>query len=210
MFNVCPACGRYSEEKLIDPDGPFAICPYCGHRHHFVRLPLFVLTGASGAGKTAVCLALAAKMSECVFMESDVLWRTEFATPDDGYRAYRNLWLRVAKNINQAGRPVVLCGSAIPEQFEGCPERRYFSTIHYLAMVCDDNVLMERLLSHPGWRKSSEPRFVQEMLRFNQWLKDNADKTEPPMTLLDNTHLTEEQSAAQVRHWILARVSDAD
>ena len=117
-----------------------------------MRLPLFVLTGASGAGKTAVCLALAAKMSECVFMESDVLWRTEFATPDDGYRAYRNLWLRVAKNINQAGRPVVLCGSAIPEQFEGCPERRYFSTIHYLAMVCDDNVLMERLLSRPGWR----------------------------------------------------------
>jgi hypothetical protein len=36
----------------------------------------------------------------------------------------------------------VLCGSAVPEQYEHCPERRYFTTIHTLALVCDDIIVI--------------------------------------------------------------------
>ena len=59
MFDVCPKCGEFREDKIIEPDGSFAICPNCNHHHPFVMKPLFVLTGASGTGKTTVCLALA-------------------------------------------------------------------------------------------------------------------------------------------------------
>ncbi len=58
MFNVCPQCGQYSDEKTIDPQRPFAICPFCHHPHRFVQLPLFVVTGASGAGKSTIGLNL--------------------------------------------------------------------------------------------------------------------------------------------------------
>jgi hypothetical protein len=206
MFNVCPQCGQYSDEKPIDPAGPFALCPYCGYRHRFVQLPLFVLTGASGSGKTTIGRELTAKMSECVIMESDILWRLEFATPEDNYRAYRNLWLRVAKNISQAGRPVTLCGSAIPEQFETCPERRYFTEIHYLAIVCEADVLTLRLQSRPTWRKSSEPEFIQHMVDFNHWFIENAHITHPPIALLDNTALSLEASVEYVARWIHSRL----
>ena len=207
MFNVCPQCGQYSDEKSIDPAGPFAICPYCGYRHRFVQAPLFVLTGASGSGKTTIGRELIAKMSECVVMESDILWRSEFATPEDNYRAYRNLWLRVAKNISQAGRPVVLCGSAIPEQFETCPERRYFTEIHYLAVVCDADVLTARLQSRPAWRKASEIEFIRRMVDFNRWFVENAHTTHPPITLLDNTALALEASVESVARWIYSRLN---
>ena len=203
MFNVCPTCGEYAEEKAIDPAGPFAICPYCGHRHRFVRLPLFVITGASGSGKTTLCMELVPRMPACIFMESDILWRSEFATPQDDYRSYRNLWLRVAKNISQGGRPVVLCGSAMPDQFEACPERRYFTTLYYLAIVCNEEVLTQRLLGRPGWRKSSSPEFIERMVSWNGWLKEHAASTNPRMTLLDNTTLTIEESAACVQRWVL-------
>ena len=202
MFNVCPGCGEYSDAKAIDPDGPYAICPFCGHRHRFVRLPLFVVTGASGAGKTTLCLALAPIMSECIVLESDILWGPEFDTPDDQYRRYRNLWLRLAKNINQAGRPVVLCGTVVPDQFEPCPERRYLAEIHYLALVSDDETLVHRLRSRPRWRQSSHDEFIERMSRFNQWLKDNADKTNPAMTLLDTSRLTIEESVEHITGWI--------
>lgn len=33
MFNVCPQCGEYSDEKAIDVRGPSAICPACGYAH---------------------------------------------------------------------------------------------------------------------------------------------------------------------------------
>lgn len=210
MFNVCPNCGQHSEEKRIDPSGPFAICPFCGHHHRFLRQPLFVLTGASAAGKTTVCLALQAALPGCVVMESDILWLPEFDTPEDDYRAFRNTWLRVAKNIGQAGRPVVLCGTAVPGQYESCPERRYFAAIHYLALVCDDEELVRRLEARPQWRECSDPQFIQNMLTFNRWLMANSDLTEPPMTLLDTTHLSIEQSVERTAHWVLEHLADLD
>src|SRR5215469_1407756 len=118
MFTVCPQCGVYDEEKVIDPSGPFAICPACNYAHRFLRLPLFVVSGASGSGKSTLGLALVPLLHDCVVMESDLLWRPEFTTLQDGYRSYRNLWLLLAKNIGQGGRPVVLVGTALPEQFE--------------------------------------------------------------------------------------------
>ena len=75
MFNTCARCGSYHADKIIDPAGPFAVCPECGHRHSFRQLPLFVVTGASGAGKSTVCMELAQRTDDVVVMESDILWQ---------------------------------------------------------------------------------------------------------------------------------------
>ena len=71
MFNVCPGCGEYSADKVIE--GEYAVCAKCGFQHKFRRLPLFVLTGASEVGKTTICLALAARASDFVIMAGDIL-----------------------------------------------------------------------------------------------------------------------------------------
>lgn len=206
MFNVCPKYGEYSVEKTIDASGPFAICPACGYAHPFLQLPLFIITGASGSGKTTLCLELIPLLPECVILESDILWGLVPATPEDNYRDYRNLWLRLAKNIAQNGRPVVLCGSALPDQFEGCPERRYFSTLHYLALVCDDRLIEARLAQRPQWRQSGSAKVIQSMLRFNQWLKAHASTTHPPMTLYDTSHRPISETARDAAQWIRQRL----
>ena len=207
MFNVCPGCGEYTVEKAIEADGPFAVCPRCGHRQRFVQLPLFLITGASGVGKTAVGLHLVGRLPECVVLESDILWRSEFATPEDDYRSYRDLWLRVAKNVGQGGRPVVLCGTAVPAQFEACPERRYFASLHYLALVCDDDVLAARLRARPAWRQTDTTEFIASMTRFNQWFKEHAATTHPPLTLLDTTTIGVEDAAECAADWVRARLA---
>ena len=216
MFNVCPQCGLYSEDKVIEPkDDPYgialAVCLHCGYGHPFRRHPLFVLTGASGSGKTAICVELtraqlagAAWVPECVFLEQDILWRDEFVDPQHGYRGFRNMWLRVAKNVGQCGWPVVLFGSAVPEQCEACPERRYFAAIHYLALVCDDDLLLQRLQDRPGWRGSSDAAFLDRMVGFSHWLQENAQHTRPPMSLLDTTGPSVRRSAEKVASWIRA------
>lgn len=205
MFNVCPACGAYEVEKAIEPAGAaaaFAVCPRCGHRRRFLRLPLFVVTGASGSGKSTLALALPARLPECVVLESDILWEAGFDTPSDGYAAFRDLWLRLAKNVHQAGRPVVLCGTAVPEQCEGRPERRYLAEIRYLALVCDGAVLAERLRRRPAWRESGGDAFVAEMVRFNAWLREHAAGTAPPMDLLDTSILSVEAATDRVAAWV--------
>jgi len=206
MCNVCPHCGEYSVEKEIDPQGPFAICPFCGHRIRFVQLPLFVLTGASGTGKTTIALNLARSFHECVTMDSDMLWGVVPDTTRDGYSVFRDTWLRVAKNIGQAGRPVVLVGSALPDQFENCPERRYVAEIHYLAVVCDNDTLVQRLRARPAWRGSGAAAFIEDMLRFNTYLKSHAGTSVPPMSVLDTTSSTIDESTAATIEWISARL----
>jgi hypothetical protein len=107
-----PTVVQIALTRPIETEGVYAICPKCRFRHEFVRLPLFILTVASGVGKSTVCLALAAKMKDAVVKESDILWRAEFNQPETNYRDYRETWLRVCKNISQAGKPVLLCGAA--------------------------------------------------------------------------------------------------
>ena len=202
MFNICPRCGMYSEQKTIDSNGPFAICRHCGYAHPFRQLPLFIVTGASGSGKSSACLHLVPILPECVVLEVDLFWRPEFVTADKNFRDFHNLCMRVAKNISQAGRPVVLCGTAIPEQYETCPERIYFSAAHYLALVCDDAAIQQRLKERPPWRASSNTEQIAEHVTFNRWLKANAATTAPPMTLLDTTSATLQTSAGQIAGWV--------
>ena len=202
MFNVCPNCGALRADKIIVPEGPYAVCPNCQYQHKFVRLPLFVISGASGVGKSTICLALAAKTKDFVVMESDILWQPEFNEPATGYRNYREMWLRVCKNITQVGKSVILCGSGVPAQFEQCVERRYFTAIHYLALVCRDEVLESRLRSRPSWRGSSNEEYIRTHIAFNRWLKENARHTQPPMSLLDTSEISVDETVEAVGNWI--------
>lgn len=205
MFDVCSQCGMYTPEKTVDPAGPFLICPHCHFRQPFTRLPLFMIGGPSGAGKTTVGLHLIGKLPECVVMEGDILWRKEFDTPEDNYASYRSLWLNIAFTIHQSGRPVVLVGTANPDQYESLPRRQYFSVIHYLALVCRDEVLEQRLQDRPAWRGCDAP-FIANMLHYNQWLKAHTALTTPPITLLDTSDISIEESTAFTRQWIHQRL----
>ncbi len=162
------------------------------------KMPLFVITGASCAGKSAMCEVLSQGEKNYVVMESDLLWSSIYDTPDDGYKAFRTVWMRVCKSISQIGMPVVLCGCSVPEQFEQLEERRSFTDVHYLAVVCDDEVLEKRLAG----RRVTDPGWIRSSLAFNSWLKKHARETEPPIHLLDNSNLTPKEAARIADTWI--------
>ena len=207
MFNVCPTCGDYRADRVIALEGPYAICANCGFRYKFIQSPLFILTGASGVGKSTVCLELAAKMKDVVVMESDILPHAEFDEAATNYREYRETWLRVCKYISQAGKPVVLCGVGEPTQFEQCIERRYFSELHYLALICDAQTLVSRLRDRPPSRGSSDDECIKEQVVFNRWLLNNAQNSEPRMTLLDTSELTVGETVKKVERWVRSFIS---
>lgn len=212
-MNVCPSCGAWEVEKRVEAreDGwAVAVCSVCAHEQRFRRLPLFILTGPSGAGKTTVMHLLMHTFPECVVIESDVLWGV---VPEDGpgdYRTYLNLWLRMVKTIAQAGKPVLLCGTALPDQLEHLPERRYIGDIAYLALTSAPEVLRARLEARPAWRESGGEAFVSEMLTFNQWLRDNAAATWPPIMLHDTSTESAAETAGFVRRWVISGLSRSE
>jgi len=210
MMNVCFQCGLYRPDKIIDPSGPYAICPECGYQHPFAYLPLLIISGASGAGKSTICHQLVGQVQQAVLLDSDILWQSEFNSPENNYREYFEMWLRICKNIAQSGRPVVLFGAGVgvPQNLEGCIERRYFPVIHYLALTCSDEVLSERLRQRPVWRGSREQSYIEEHIHFNQWFKNYENSKQPPIELIDTSQYSTPESVLQVKKWIKERVGD--
>ena len=207
MFNVCPVCGMYEVSKTISHEDAkrYAVCSACGFQHPFLQLPLFVLTGASGTGKSACALTLAAHTTEYVVMETDILWDARYNTPDTHYREYREMWLRLAKNISQSGKPVILCGTAMPDQVEPCLERRYFSEAYYLALTCSDEEITKRLTGRPSWRESGGSAFLESMVNFNRLFRENGNRSQPNIDILDTTGITVEDTARTVLEWVRVR-----
>ena len=76
--------------------------------------PLYIVTGASGVGKSALCREMAKIQSGYIVLDSDLLWDEIYNTPEDGYRRYRETWMTLCAAISDAGHPVVLCGCATP------------------------------------------------------------------------------------------------
>jgi hypothetical protein len=194
MLRVCDNCGEWMDEIIVSAE-PAVICPFCGHHRPFLRLPLFQVTGASGSGKSRVCRDLPAALRECVVLDQDILLS---GLP---WEQHRRNWLRVAMNIHQGGRSVVFVATQLPEHYESLPERAWFSDIHYLALICDEQTLGERLRRRPSWRGVTD-EWIEEMQAFNQWLKNNAGPTSPPMALLDTTESDPAETVVAVAHWV--------
>lgn len=163
-------------------------------------LPHFVVTGPSSAGKSTVARSLPPLLPECVVLDRDLWWREEFQGPE-----FFEFSLRLCSHVSQSGRPVVQCGALLPENLEPCVERRSFTVIHYLALVCDDAVLERRLRARfPAMDKLEE--YVAYHLDFNRYLKANAATLSPPVVLLDTSTLGEEATLASVRDWVRGRM----
>jgi len=205
LFNVCTDCGLSHAEPEFDGAGRL-VCSACGAPQAFRRLPLLMVGGPAGAGKSTVGAVLLGEVTEVIVIESDLLWRREFNTPEDGYNSYFRMWLRLAAHISQSGRPVALFGAgfAVPHNSESLPERRLFSAIHYLGLVCDDEVLAARLRARPSWRNTTG-ELIAEHIEFNHWLKEHAATTEPPVTLIDTTSAAIMETAALVASWLRGR-----
>jgi hypothetical protein len=110
--------------------------------------------------------------------------------------------------ISQNGMPVLLCGTVVPGQFEESPERALVADIHYLALVCEDEELAARLRARPPWRGWTEER-IASMVNFNRWIKRSAAETDPPMSLLDTTEVSVDDTAAHIAGWAVNALAAA-
>ncbi|MCI0711413.1 MAG: ATP-binding protein [Chloroflexi bacterium] len=198
MLSICRQCGNYHTEYQFEEVA--FLCVNCGYRQEFVRLPLFVITGASGAGKSTIALHLAHRLSDFVVLEVDTFLQCAPLNIDSDYREFRDYCLRVAREVMQHGHPVVLVGSATPGQYESCLNIGFFSKIVYCALVTDNAVLAQRLEVRPDWRASSHPQQIDIMLTYNQWFKDNAAKF--GLYLVDNSTQSIEDTVGSLLNWL--------
>jgi RNase adaptor protein for sRNA GlmZ degradation len=186
----CMQCGPGA---VLQPDrhAPLLRCPRCGQQQRLPGLPLFVVTGASGAGKTTIVEPLRRRLPDCELFETDVILHVAAL----GWDTWRNTWLQLASAIALNRRATVLCGSLVPEQLEDLPARRLVGPIHFCNLDCSDAALAERLRARPAWREWTEERIIEHQ-RFAAWLRTRIQPT------FDTSVLSVEEVADRVATWI--------
>jgi chloramphenicol 3-O-phosphotransferase len=187
----CMACGP-GAALLRDPLARTLHCPRCGDVQHVPALPLFVVTGASGAGKTTITEPLRALLPECDVFEADITLQVAAL----GWETWRDTWLRLAHGVALNGRVTVLCGSLMPSQLEAVPARKLLGPIHFANLDCPDEALAARLRNRPAWRHGCVETAITEHQRFAAWLRAHIRPS------WDTSTLTPAEAAERVAAWV--------
>jgi hypothetical protein len=201
-MHYCQAC---DDPHLMVPEDGVARCPVCGAMEPTaVTRPLFVVTGASGSGKSTIfpellgCLA-----GRCVVFDVDWLIDPFGRAAKDGdidWAAFRDAWLHVSHGVAQNGLPTLLLGPFIPEHLEGLPGRSGVSEIHYLVLDCPDDERRQRIEARPRWRG----RDIRAQTEFGRWLRKNL------APVIDTSTQSPAEVALEVAAWVQDRLAGAD
>ncbi|MFG2044184.1 hypothetical protein [Dactylosporangium sp. NPDC048998] len=193
-------CQRCDDPIVMAPRGDLAVCPDCGAAEPARRLPLFVVTGASGSGKTAVFPHLVAELPDCLVFDADWLIgpferACEFGEVD--WPAFRDAWLSFAHGAAQSGRHTVLLAPFMPAQLDDLPGRRWVGELHFAVLDCADDVRTARLAARPRWRE----RAIERHLGFAAHLRGGVG------AIVRTDDGTPAESARRVADWVRSRIS---
>ena len=182
---------------FADHDARHLSCARCGIQRALPGLPLFVVTGASGTGKSTITGPLRQRLPDCEVFEAD----TTLHIAALGWDTWRNTWLQLADAIALNGRVTVLTGSLIPAQLQDLPARRLLGPVHFASLDCPAGMLAERLRARPAWRGTSSEAKIAEHQQFAAWLRANIQPT------FDTGVHTADDVATQVAAWVTALLS---
>lgn len=165
---ICPHCGLYQTPKQTSfSNGKgYVRCMTCGNEYSYRALPLYVMLGASGTGKTTLALELQRVQNSFIVLDGDLLWRQEFM--GQGNEEFFALWMNMALNISQCGKPVLLAMGGMPDDFMNNRNAKFFPSVHVLGLCADEEDLVSRLTSRPAWRASASDEFIESMRTYNR------------------------------------------
>jgi predicted kinase len=195
--HYCQSC---EQPTPTEPDDGFAVCPKCGRKDDTALVqPLFVVTGASGSGKTTIFGPLARLLAgRCIVFDVD--WLLDASSTLAGgaalteipWAGFDQAWLAVAHGVAQSGLPTVLLGTITPDRVQSNVGRKWVGDVHALLLDCPDEIRRHRIESRPSWRL----RDVTDQISFGRWLRETITNQ------VDTSRGTPEAAAGAVVDWI--------
>lgn len=207
-MHFCTNCEKTLPHRDPRPDDGVAVCSQCGTENKIPRVPLFVVTGSSGCGKSTVSQILLQKPNPYFIVDSDFLLH-DIKGYGGSWDTFWNFVCIVSLNLARNHRPMVVVGRVHPTQIEKAFTSKFFSAVHYIVLTCEPATQTERLNGRavPGLLNLPTPEQIEGHHKGTVAITEEA-RSRPNATVLDNTLMTQDQTAAAVDRWILERLDD--
>lgn len=218
MIGICPKCGNYEwnkkieeieenkqidENLTIDDNKKNIICLQCGHKWQFKSMPLFILTGCSGVGKTTTAQELLQRETKFITMDADFLLNIMPHDKEEDYKNWVEQVLSLSKNIMQGGKPLLWTIAGALDHFEHTYNRRFFTEIYFLALVCDSESLEKRMREG---RHIIDSNWIQSSIDYNRWFVEKGIVSDKKVDTFDISGKSVSEVADYVNKWVEERL----
>lgn len=161
---------------------------------------LFLIGGASGCGKTAICQMLAGTMDKVICLDGDSLWHPQIFNMENTVQFY-DLWFKLANDITDNGVSVAIfhAGLGLPENLTSFARDTF--DVHFLTLYCSNEELESRLLLRPEWKNAGEGAngFINAMKVMNMKYQHLFIESK-----IDTSDISITESASKVKEWIMS------
>jgi hypothetical protein len=189
--NYCHRCGGDAVIGKRSRNVATLRCSACGETGETPVRTAYVVTGASGVGKTAVAQELTGLLDGCAVYDLDLIWCRDWDERNDN-------WLRVAHANGLCGLDTVFCGTLLPSQVESLPNRCLVGDLLYCDLDCSDEDRDRRLRARWQHRLPDGEAFIRRHRDFAAELLRRAPTFTPPMPVVSTSGRTVAEAAAEV------------
>ena len=197
MIAICKNCGNYDWDKEVK--GNRMRCPKCGEEWEFRSLPLFVLSGCSGVGKTTTAIEIMHRKVDFVVMDGDIFRSVMDLNSDEDYIDMVEGMTNFSTDIMQSGRPVLWAMAGCLDKFSNTYHSRFFSKIKCMALVCEESALRERMQKGRG---ITDENWINGSCDYNRYFMEHDSLGDMKFETLDITEKSPEEVADCVIEWV--------
>jgi broad-specificity NMP kinase len=196
MIGICGKCGNHKWDKIVKEGR--VICPECNHSWNYISLPLFILSGCSGVGKTTTGIELMQRQNDVVVLDADIFCGVQNASTEDDYRKRVDTIESLSRNISQSGKPVLWTMAGNLDMLPKSYNTRFFDGIYCLVLTVDEDALRDRMINGRGITDSG---WIEDSVGYNQYLRTHNTLGELSYETLDITNKTPAEVADAVIEW---------
>ncbi len=201
MVEICPNCGNYDPDKTVTDNK--ITCPKCSHTWDYKKLPLFIVTGASGVGKSTTVHTLQQMSREFVCLESDMLYSImPHETPGD-YMAQTEAMMAFSRDVMQCGKPAVWSRAGNIQMLPNAYGMRFFSGIFVLALTAGEAELRRRMTEGRG---IADSEWIQRSVDYDRYFSEHDNIEGVYYDTLDVSKLTVQEAARELERWALGKL----
>lgn len=197
MIGICSKCGNHDWDKEVEGDR--IRCPKCGHTWEFVSLPLLILTGCSGVGKTTTAMEIMRRKPEFVVLDADIFYGVMSLETEEDHKKWVESIGNLSKNIMQSGHPVLWTMAGNLDKLSETYSSRFFSEIRCLALVCEEELLRARMREGRG---ITDEGWIQGSVEYNQYFKTHDTLGDTKFDVLDISGRSVSEVADTVISWV--------